>query len=170
MRLFRGTLALAAFAIGCSLALAQQPGASAEAASKEDDALTKLEKSPWLLAPVFSSNPKLGTAVGALVGYLHSFDDKSRPSIFALTGQYTSTESIVAGAMARASWDQDHQRLISGLMYGNIKNDYDDYLGTGVPLRNNAELRSLIAPRRPAVGYSHTQLYWHTQLLTQAQS
>jgi hypothetical protein len=28
--------------------------------------------------------------------------------------------------------------------YGNIKNDYDDYLGTGVPLRNNAELRSFV--------------------------
>ena len=32
-----------------------------------------------------------------------------------------------------------------GSLYGNIKNDYDDYLGTGVPLRNNAELRSFIA-------------------------
>ncbi len=29
--------------------------------------------------------------------------------------------------------------------YGNIKNDYDDYLGTGVPLRNEAELKSFIA-------------------------
>ena len=145
MTLFRRAVACATFAIGCSLALAQQPDSGGQGAPKEDDALTKLEKSPWLLAPVFSSNPKLGTSVGALVGYLHSFDDKSRPSIFALSGQYTSTESIVAGAMARASWDEDHHRLIAGLMYGNIKNDYDDYLGTGVPLRNNAELRSLIA-------------------------
>ena len=114
-------------------------------ARKKTMPITKLEKSPWLLAPVFSSNPKLGTSVGALAGYLHSFDEKSRPSIFALSGQYTSTDSIVAGAIARASWDEDHHRLIAGLMYGNIKNDYDDYLGTGVPLRN--ERRAAFARR-----------------------
>jgi surface antigen Omp85-like protein len=145
MGLFRGAVASATFAIGCSLALAQQPDSREQAASKEDDALTKLEKSPWLLAPVFSVNPKLGTSVGALAGYLHYFDEKSRPSMFAVSGQYTNTESIVAGAFAKTSFDQDHQRLLTGLLYGNIKNDYDDYLGTGVPLRNNAELRQFIA-------------------------
>ena len=30
-------------------------------------------------------------------------------------------------------------------MAGNVKNDYDDYLGTGVPLKSNVELRSLIS-------------------------
>ncbi len=104
-----------------------------------------MERSPWLLTPVFSSNPKLGTSLGVLVGYLHYFDEKSRPSIFGISAQYTSTGSIVAGAFAKTSFDQDHQRLIAGLLYGNIKNDYDDYLGTGVPLRNNAELRSVLA-------------------------
>jgi hypothetical protein len=103
------------------------------------------ERSPWLLAPVFSSNPKLGISVGALGGYLHYFDEKSRPSIFAVTGQYSDTGSIVAGAFARTSFDEDRQRLIAGLLYGNVKNDYSDYLGTGVPLQSNAELRSLIA-------------------------
>jgi hypothetical protein len=144
LTLFRGAIASAAFAISCSLALAQQPGVRAQAASKEDDALTKLEKSPWLLAPVLSSNPKLGTSVGALAGYMHYFDEKSRPSIFALSGQYTNTDSIVAGAFAKTSFHEDHHRLLAGLVYGNIKNDYDDYLGTGVPLKNNAELRSFI--------------------------
>ena len=50
----------------------------------------------------------------------------------------------VGGAFAKTSFDQDHQRFIGALAYGNIKNDYNDYLGTGVPLQNNAELRSLI--------------------------
>ena len=68
------------------------------------------ERSPWLFTPVASSNPKLGTSVGALAGYLHFFDSKSRPSIFAVTGQYSDTESIVAGAFARTSFDEDHQR------------------------------------------------------------
>ena len=57
------------------------------------------ERSPWLLTPVASSNPKLGTSFGGLAGYLHLFDAKSRPSIFALSGQYSSTDSIVAAAV-----------------------------------------------------------------------
>ena len=51
----------------------------------------------------------------------------------------------MAGAYARTSFDEDQQRALVALAYGNIKNDYDDYLGTGVPLRNEAELRSLVA-------------------------
>ncbi len=102
------------------------------------------ERSPWLLVPVLNVDPKLGTSLGALGGYLHYFDEKSRPSLFAMTGQYTSTDSIIAGIVAKSSFDEDGQRLNAALMYGNIKNDYDDYLGTGVPLKSNVELRSLI--------------------------
>jgi hypothetical protein len=144
MNLLRVSVAAATALLACSFALGQQPAAG-EAAAKEDDALTKLEKSPWLLAPVFQSNPKLGTSVGALAGYVHYFDEKSRPSIFAVVGQYTSTESIIAGLQARTSWDEDRQRVIAGMIYGYIKNDYDDYLGTGVPLQSNSEVKGAIA-------------------------
>jgi hypothetical protein len=87
----------AVLAMSCSCAFAQ---------TEPQPAVTEQEKSPWLLAPVFSSNPKLGTSLGALAGYLHYFDQKSRPSIFAVTAQYTSTESIVAGAFAKTSFDE----------------------------------------------------------------
>jgi Omp85 superfamily domain len=130
--------------MGCSGAFAQSAPKETAAAPAEEDAVTKFEKSPWLLAPMFQSNPKLGTSVGALAGYLHYFDEKSRPSIFALMGQYTSTESIIAGAQARASWDEDQQRVIAGIIYGYIKNDYSDYLGTGVPLQSNSEVKGMI--------------------------
>jgi hypothetical protein len=143
MSIARASVAAAAIAFTCSFAHAQQPAAG-EAAT-EDDALTKLEKSPWLLAPVFQSNPKLGTSLGALAGYIHYFDEKSRPSIFAAMGQYTSTESIIAGLQARTSWDEDRQRVIAGMIYGYIKNDYADYLGTGVPLQSNSEVKGMIA-------------------------
>jgi hypothetical protein len=113
-------------------------------AQTDTSPLTAMERSPWLLAPVLNSNPKLGTAAGALVGYIHLFDEQSRPSIFAITGQYSTTNSIIAGAFARSSFDQDHQRLLAALAFGNIKNDYNDYLGTGVPLKNDASLQSLI--------------------------
>jgi outer membrane protein assembly factor BamA len=121
----------AALAMSCSGAFAQT-------------APTESEKSPWLLLPIFQSNPKLGTSLGALAGYVHYFDEKSRPSIFALMGQYTSTDSIVAGVQARTSFDEDRQRVIAGAIYGYIKNDYSDYLGTGVPLQSNSEVKGII--------------------------
>jgi outer membrane protein assembly factor BamA len=131
-------------AISCSGAFAQtEPKGTA--ASTEENAITKLEKSPWLLMPIFQSNPKLGTSLGALAGYMHYFDEKSRPSIFAVMGQYTSTESIVSGVQARTSFDEDRQRVIAGMMYGYVKNDYSDYLGTGVALQSNAEVKGIIA-------------------------
>jgi hypothetical protein len=135
-----------AVAIAAPIPALAQPATAEPATTPADTSAPVLgEKSPWLLAPVFSSNPKLGTSLGVLGGYLHYFDEKSRPSIFAVSGQYTSTNSTVGGAFARASFDEDHQRIVAGLLYGNVKNDYDDYLGTGVPLKNEATLRSFIA-------------------------
>lgn len=131
-------------AMSCSKGLAQTATNEA-AASTEESTVTKIEKSPWILMPIFQSNPKLGTSLGALAGYMHYFDEKSRPSIFALMGQYTSTDSIVAGFQARTSFDEDRQRIIAGTMYGYVKNDYSDYLGTGIPLQSNAEVKGLIA-------------------------
>jgi outer membrane protein assembly factor BamA len=136
-------LACAGLMLTCSPALAED--AVAGDAKPTDDVLTKAEKSPWLLLPTFQGNPKLGAAFGALAGYMHYFDKQSRPSIFAVTAQYTSTDSVVGGLFAKTSFDRDHQRFLTGLAYGKIKNDYDDFLGTGVPLHNDAELKSLIA-------------------------
>jgi len=139
----RRLLACGTLACISSAALAQAP--AGQAAESKEDAVTKFEKSPWLVAPVFQSNPKLGTTLGAMVGYLHYFDEKSRPSIFATSAQYTSTDSVIAGAFAKTSFDEDRQRLLAGLMYGYVKNDYSDYLGSGIPLQSNGELRSFIS-------------------------
>ena len=78
-------------------------------------------------------------------GYIHFFDRESRPSVFAATAQFSNSDSIVAGLFAKTSFDADHQRLNAAMASGNIKNNYDDYLGTGVPLRNDAALQSVIA-------------------------
>jgi hypothetical protein len=133
---------VALFVVPITIGMAGAPVSAI--AQTETPAAPFEERSPWLLAPVFNVSPKLGTSLGVLGGYLHYYDEKSRPSIFAVTGQYTSTDSIVAGGFAKTSFDEDRQRLTAGLMYGNIKNDYNDYLGTGVPLKSNAELRSMI--------------------------
>lgn len=126
-------------------AVADEEQAPAPPMDAQESASKPKTPSPWLVAPVFSSNPKLGTALGATVGYIQKFDRESRPSVFAATGQYTNTDSMVAGVFGKASFDADHQRLNAGVTFGNIKNDYNDYLGTGVPLKTNAGLRSFIA-------------------------
>lgn len=97
-------------------------------------------KSPWLLAPLFSSNPKLGAAGGAIAGYMRYFDAESRLSVFGVMYQYTSTHSQIAGVFARTSFGADHHRIVGIGAFGNVKNDYDDYLGTGQPLKTDSAL------------------------------
>lgn len=99
--------------------------------------------SPWMLVPVVSNSPKLGTAGGALAAYLHKFDPDSRVSIFGMQTIYTSTDSLVASAFARTSFGADHHRLVLIGVLGRIRNDYEDYLGTGEPLQTRDELSAL---------------------------
>jgi hypothetical protein len=123
---------------------AQSEPHKAESQQSESQGTEPEKESPWLLVPTFSVSPKLGASFGAMGAYIHYFDDQSRPSMFGLGGQYTSSDSAIASVFSRASWDEDHQRVIGLLAAGNIKNDYDDYLGTGVPLKTNDQLRALV--------------------------
>src|SRR6188472_2804826 len=95
---------------------------TAGAASAQDGGADKPrpteQPSPWLLLPVVSSNPKLGTTGGGLGAFLHSFDPESRVSIFGAMYQYTSTHSQIAAAFARTSFKRDHQRLSAALALG----------------------------------------------------
>jgi hypothetical protein len=100
--------------------------------------------SPWLFVPVVSSNPKLGTSFGAMGAYVRRFDPDSRVSLFGAMYQYTTTDSNVAAAFARASFGADHHRIVGIAAFGFIKNDYEDYLGTGQPLQTNDDLKSAI--------------------------
>lgn len=99
-----------------------------------------IKESPWLFTPTVSSDPKVGTSVGALAAYLHTFDSDSPASMFGVAGSYSSTDSIVGGVFARTYFDHDTQRLIGFLGGGNIKNDYTDFLGTGLPASTTDDL------------------------------
>jgi len=125
----------------------QAPPAAATPSSGTPDEQATEQKpegrsSPWLLAPLVSSSPKLGTSFGAMGAYLRKFDADSQVSLFGLNYQYTSTHSTIAAAFARASFHADHQRIIAIGVFGYIKNDYDDYLGTGQPLKTNDDLKA----------------------------
>ena len=95
-----------------------------------------------MAVPLVSSNPKLGTSVGVLGAYVTTFDPESRVSILGVMYQYTSTDSSVGGFVARTSFGADHHRVIGIAAFGSIKNDYEDYLGTGQPLKTNDQLKS----------------------------
>src|SRR5437764_6470585 len=89
----------------------EAPKASTSEEPKAAPEEPKKPPSPWLLLPTFSNNPKLGTSVGALAGYVTKFDPKSQVSIFGLAAQYTSTDSATAVAFGRTSFDGDRHRL-----------------------------------------------------------
>ena len=139
MRHFVTRLSVFLVAVGLSgSAFAQQPAPDPPA----QPATAKEARSPWLLVPMFSSSPKLGTAVGGLGAYMHTFDTASRVSLFGAMYKYTSTHSQIFSAFARTSSGADHHRIVVIGAFGLIKNDYDDYLGTGQPLKTDDDLKA----------------------------
>ena len=137
--------------LGAACLLATLSGAvhAADTQASEDGAETSgqppAERSPWLLLPTFSSNPKLGTSLGGIGAYVTKFDPESQVSLFGLTAQYTNTDSATAAAIARTSFRADHHRISTVAAGGRIKNDYDDYLGTGMPLKSEDNIRAVLA-------------------------
>lgn len=93
------------------------------------------KKSPWLFTPLVSSAPKLSTTLGAMVGYMKKFDEVSPDSMFGLMAQYSDTDSYTFVGFAKSYFDQDMQRISAAVVRGEINNDYDDFLGTGLPLK-----------------------------------
>jgi hypothetical protein len=119
---------------------AGSPSQPAGGAEQKDSAEGR--SSPWLLVPMISSSPKLGTSFGAMGAYLKRFDPDSKVSIFGLSYQYTSTHSQIAAAVARASFSADHHRILGVTAFGQIKNNYEDYLGSGQPLKTEDDLKA----------------------------
>ena len=72
------TVLLICYLIGYQHALADTIDADQKANPQTED---KTEESPWLLAPTFSSDPKVGTSLGFLAGYLFKIDDESTSSM-----------------------------------------------------------------------------------------
>jgi len=99
------------------------------------------DSSPWLFAPLLTSSPKLGTSGGALGGYLHQFDDQSPASTFGAAGVYSDTDSYVAGLFANTYFGEDSHRLVAGIATGQVRNDYDDFLGSGLPAQTTDDVR-----------------------------
>ena len=109
--------------------------------TETDTANQSGRESPWLLVPLVSSDPKLGTSGGAVAAYLHRFDEKSSVSMFGAGGVYTTTHSTVGALFARTFFGEDRHRLFAVAVTGKINNDYSDYLNTGYPLQSQDTLQ-----------------------------
>lgn len=125
----------------CYLALALTGVQAAERVP--DQAQSGSKESPWLVVPIVSSDPKLGTSGGLMAGYLHRFDAVSSASMFGATALYTSTGSKVGGLFARTYFGEDRHRLTAFAGGGKVKNEYEDFLGSGFPLQTEDNLRAL---------------------------
>lgn len=122
------------------------PLAYAEDATEEPALPTAEEtkSSPWLITPLLSSDPKVSTSAGLLAGYIHKFDKESPPSMFGIMGTYSTTNSYYYGAFAKSHFGQDNHRLIAGIASGLIRNDYEDFLGSGLPVQTTDRLKMFV--------------------------
>ena len=98
------------------------------------------KSSPWLITPLLSSDPKISTAAGALAGYVHQFDEESPASLIGLTGTYSTTDSWYLGAFAKIHFSEDKHRLVVAVVTGEIRNDYSDFLGSGLNVQTTDDL------------------------------
>ena len=100
-------------------------------------------ESSWIVMPLVSSNPKLGTVYGLGAGLIYHFDEQSNASKFSVSAQHTTTDSTIGALSAKTSFGKDLHRLNLTLKGGRINNDYEDYLGTGIALKSVDESYAL---------------------------
>ena len=94
---------------------------------------------------MISSDPKVGTSAGGMVGYLFKLDPDSTSSMLGVGGTYSTTDSLLGGVFLRTYWDQDRKRFIFFGGGGKINNDYEDFLGSGLPAQTTDNMRVLQA-------------------------
>lgn len=102
-------------------------------------------ESPWILVPKVSSDPKVGTSAGVIAGYMFKADPQSTASVIGAMGTYSTTDSWIGGVFFRGYWDDDSKRLTAGIASGQIRNDYEDFLGSGLPAQTTDEMKLFFA-------------------------
>jgi len=116
----------------------------ATAESVGPEAAAESAENPWLLTPTVSSDPKLGTTLGAVGGYTFDMDAGSRPSTVMAFGTYSDTDSWFAGLFGDVHWGEGTHQVTAGLIQGTIRNEYEDFLGTGLEAKTTDDLKALV--------------------------
>jgi hypothetical protein len=60
--------------------------------------------------------------------------------MFGAMGTYSDTDSFFYGVFTRSYFDNDKQRITGVLINGRINNNYEDFLGTGLPVSTTDDL------------------------------
>lgn len=122
-----------------------QPEAADEQSLPDDDKSEGDDKrvKPWLITPTISADPKLGTNIGGVVAYLKQLDAESTPSMIGLSVSYSDTDSITGGIGAQLFWGGDTRKLTVLAGGAEINNEYDDFLGTGMPVETTDSVHAL---------------------------
>lgn len=116
MNIFR-TLAILTLLVSSS-SFSEETKKNAKVSTEETD-------SPWLITPLISSDPKLGTTFGAMAAYMHKFDEKSPISMFGMAANYSNTDSYTAALFTNSYFKEDSQRFLAAIVGGYVKNSYD---------------------------------------------
>ena len=99
-------------------------------------------ESPWLLTPTLSADPKLGNTLGVVAGYIRKFDPQSSPSLMTAFATYSDTDSFVGGMFGDMYFQADEHKVLVGYVNGKIRNEYDDFLGTGLSVKTEDNIES----------------------------
>ena len=97
----------------------------------------------WVVTPTLTSNPKLGTSIGAAGMVFFRFDESQTSTAF-LAGSYSDTDTWILGGGVRAWFDADRQQIIALAFRGHAVNEYDNFLDLGIRLDSDSDV--LIAP------------------------
>ncbi|WDP85905.1 MAG: hypothetical protein HUN05_12805 [Desulfobacter sp.] len=67
-------------------------------------------------------------------------DEHSPASIMGGTATYSTTDSYYYGIFAKLHFGRDDHRLLGGIGKGKVRNNYDDFLGSGLPVQTTDDL------------------------------
>ncbi|WP_341676395.1 BamA/TamA family outer membrane protein [Niveibacterium sp. SC-1] len=139
---FRPFLAVALLAACTAVAAQTASNEQGKPGGEDESLITQQERSPWLLVPLVSSNPKLGTSIGGMGGYIKRFDPVSEPSLLALQATVSNTSSKVLGLGGKLYFNENRDRATIGLVGGKVSNDYLDFLGSGLEVATDEQMRA----------------------------
>ncbi|MEP4147720.1 MAG: hypothetical protein ABJL54_10885 [Halioglobus sp.] len=140
VRLIKTTALLCAAITATASNAAETAGSDQSQTEAVND--SEQSESPWLISPTVSADPKLGTTLGAVFGYIQAFDPESTPSLMTSFVTYSDTDSYVGGLFGDLYFDGDKHRVKAGYINGKIRNEYDDFLGTGTRFKTEDNINS----------------------------
>lgn len=143
--MLHGCLALAMSFALCAGEEAHSPGSCASKAETGVKSADAKAQSPWMVAPLLSSSPKVGTAVSLMGAYVKKFDPVSPASMLGAMVQYSNTDSRMGVLFFRGFHKEDRLRITAVAGGGRVNNAYQDFLGTGLPANTQDNLRFSIA-------------------------